>query len=126
MGAIAIAMTALLVGKCSGIASTSAMPEHEPLFNSLVGSLMGEGLMPRGDILDVGASYGHWSNFYANLDPSRTVFAIDPLEKNVGIIRSVFGRHAKNIVASTGTFGARDEWCVLQVRVRVQVQHVCV
>ena len=64
-------------------------PSHENLFNSIVGGMFAEGIMPPGDILDAGANRGDSALFYATVAPSRTVRAIDPHLPNVHTIRKL-------------------------------------
>ena len=52
--------------------------EHEVCFNNIMHSLFNDRLMPKGDILDVGAHEGTWACMYACFDSSRVVHAVDP------------------------------------------------
>lgn len=52
--------------------------EHERVLWLVIKSMFLEGLVPRGDVLDVGANLGDMSCFIACLNPARTVHAMDP------------------------------------------------
>ena len=62
-------------------------PASEPIANSLLASLLLEDLVPEGGILDVGAFDGVFANFYAELMPHRTIYAIDPSMENIKKMR---------------------------------------
>ena len=55
----------------------------------LLASLLLEDLVPEGGILDVGAFDGVFANFYAELMPHRTIYAIDPSMENIKKNRSL-------------------------------------
>ena len=67
-------------------------PQHELMLTSIIGSLLREGSMPPGAIVDSGAFQGWWACYYAEQDPSRIVFAIEPDEANVIGMRERFRR----------------------------------
>lgn len=54
------------------------LPNTEIVFHTIVQGLFEEGMIPRGDILDIGANNGDWSCAFACLYPGRTVHAADP------------------------------------------------
>jgi FkbM family methyltransferase len=53
-------------------------PKWEILLHAIIGGLFAENVVPPGSILDVGANDGEMSCFYATLDPSRKVHALEP------------------------------------------------
>lgn len=53
-------------------------PPKEVLFNTIVRGLFEEGIVPPGDILDIGSNDGHWACFYGCLDQGRKVHAVEP------------------------------------------------
>lgn len=55
----------------------------EFVFHSIVSSILSSELLPPGVIIDAGANDGSDSCVYADLAPTRTVHAIDPLPQNV-------------------------------------------
>jgi FkbM family methyltransferase len=58
-------------------------PKTELVLNNVVYALLKDDLLPKGDILDVGAYHGHWACLYACFDPTRKVHAVDPSPQNV-------------------------------------------
>lgn len=52
--------------------------ENEPLFNIIIRGLFEEGMVPPGDVLDIGANNGDWACFYGCLDLDREVHAMEP------------------------------------------------
>ncbi|EOD40829.1 hypothetical protein EMIHUDRAFT_222174 [Emiliania huxleyi CCMP1516] len=104
-------------------------PASEPIANSLLASLLLEDLVPEGGILDVGAFDGVFANFYAELMPHRTIYAIDPSMENIKKMRlpkqarslpqqssSTAGRsgcppapQARNLCSLWGAVGEADE-----------------
>ena len=61
-------------------------PKWEILLHAIIGGLFAENVVPPGSILDVGANDGEMSCFYATLDPSRKVHALEP---NIHIFRTL-------------------------------------
>jgi len=57
---------------------TCRRPRLELLLHALVGGLFEERLIPPGAVLDVGANDGEMAAYYACLDASRTVHALEP------------------------------------------------
>jgi FkbM family methyltransferase len=53
-------------------------PKYEVLLHAIIGGLFGEQLMPPGSVLDVGANDGEMAAYYACLDSSRVVHALEP------------------------------------------------
>ena len=53
-------------------------PRFEVLLHAIIGGLFSERLMPPGAVLDVGANDGEMAMFYACLDSSRVVHALEP------------------------------------------------
>ena len=83
-------------------------PGNEPIANALLVSLLHEGLVPEGGVLDVGAFDGHFARFYANLMPDRKIFAIDPAMHNVNKMRKQM-KAVPNLCTLWGAVGVRDE-----------------
>jgi len=82
-------------------------PASEPIANSLLASLLLEDLVPEGGILDVGAFDGVFANFYAELMPHRTIYAIDPSMENIKKMR--LPKQARNLCSLWGAVGEADE-----------------
>jgi FkbM family methyltransferase len=71
----------------------------EIIMESMMGVIFREkGLLPPGNVLDVGAQFGEQACHYAVLAPSRTVYALDPSPKNIEQIRKRFENKLKNLV----------------------------
>lgn len=83
-------------------------PHWERIFNSIIGGLFMESLIPRGSVLDAGAHTGNACCFFASVAPERTVHAIEPLDDNVRLIRERFG-NLTNLKILHGGLGVRDE-----------------
>ena len=75
-------------------------PHWERIFNSIIGGLFMESLIPRGSVLT--------ATFFASVAPERTVHAIEPLDDNVRLIRERFG-NLTNLKILHGGLGVRDE-----------------
>lgn len=58
--------------------SSCIRPPYEAGFHTIVAALFSEGIMPDGDILDIGAHNGDLSCFYGCLERRRVVHAVDP------------------------------------------------
>lgn len=54
------------------------LPNNEIVFHTIVQGLFEEGLIPKGDVLDIGANTGEWSCAFACLYEDRIVHAADP------------------------------------------------
>lgn len=61
--------------------SHNTLPSSEALLHLLLAGLFSEQLVPTGDILDVGANTGEMACFYASLDRTRTVHALEPSQR---------------------------------------------
>jgi FkbM family methyltransferase len=71
---------------------------YEILLESLVGMLFQEdGLMPLGDVLDVGAQFGEQACQFAVLAPERQVYAMDPSPTQVKGIMDKFASRLTNL-----------------------------
>ena len=71
-------------------------PQVEPLLHSMIEGLFSERLMPSGSVLDAGANDGEMAAFYACLDSSRVVHALEPslslyhaLSRTAGRVRNI-------------------------------------
>jgi FkbM family methyltransferase len=82
-------------------------PETETLFTSLMGALLSQGLVPPGAILDAGAWEGGWACYYASLDRSRRVLAVDPDPYLVDRMRRLYHRRHSNLVPVHGALSER-------------------
>ena len=65
-------------------------PGFELMLTSIISSLMLEGRVPNGSIVDAGAHDGTWACYYAVQDPSRIVHAIDPDQVKVATMSRKF------------------------------------
>ena len=81
--------------------------EREVILASLLDGLFAEGSMPAGSVLDVGANLGDTACAYAAKLPHRTVHAIDPLQKNIEHIVSLYGNRS-NLRTLRAGLGSHD------------------
>ena len=77
----------------------------ERIFLHLARAVFAEGLVPKGSILDVGASNGDTACLFASWGPNRTVHAIDPHVDNIALINSSHARRLPNIRARAAGMG---------------------
>jgi FkbM family methyltransferase len=64
----------------------------ETILESLFGAMFHEeGFIPPGSCLDIGMAMGEVACHLAILDPERTVYAIDPAQKNINLVKSRYG-----------------------------------
>lgn len=82
------------------------LPGTEPVANALLGTLVLEGLVPDGGVLDVGAYNGEFAVYYAHLMPDRKIFAIDP---SMTLVQRTHQKSVPNLCTLWGAVGARDE-----------------
>ena len=79
----------------------------EPLFRRLVAVIFAEGMLLNGSVIDSGAHAGSESCYYAELDRSRIVHAVEPLPRNAHNIVNVYGDRP-NIVVLAAALGSRE------------------
>ena len=91
--------------KCPKLTRQPTAGFVERIFLHLVRALFAEGLVPKGSILDVGASNGDTTCLFASWDPNRTVHAIDPHVDNIALINSSYARRLPNIRARAAGMG---------------------
>ena len=84
-------------------------PAHETLFNSIVGGMFAEGIVPPGDILDAGANRGDTTLFLATVAPQRIVHAVDPWHYNIDMIRRFCAQNKLNNVDAEKAALSRDD-----------------
>mmetsp|Transcript_3038 Transcript_3038/g.8470 ORF Transcript_3038/g.8470 Transcript_3038/m.8470 type:complete len:264 (+) Transcript_3038:29-820(+) len=77
---------------------------NEKLFRKVVATIFAEGLLLNGSIVDCGAHRGGDSCYYADLDPTRIVHAIEPMKKNM--VHVVRYTERRNIVPLLGALGS--------------------
>jgi len=92
-------------------------PKTEFIINAITAGLVHEGLMPPGSILDIGANDGVTSCFYARLDPSRTVHALDPVRANALSVMRLASMGFPNLKGKHGAMGAVETVMSTQVAV---------
>mmetsp|Transcript_3903 Transcript_3903/g.11292 ORF Transcript_3903/g.11292 Transcript_3903/m.11292 type:complete len:335 (+) Transcript_3903:155-1159(+) len=107
--------TPVLLAACSmyilpAILATAGCPNppSEQILNGITAGLFRERLMPPGATFDVGCKLGKWACFYAKLDSSRAVIAMDPDLRNTQRVRKAYGRSYPNIIAVTAFLGRRE------------------
>lgn len=96
-------------------------PRCEVLLHAIICGLFSEQLMPPGSVLDVGANDDEMAAYYACLDPSRVVHALEPSLHLYNALRHTSGR-TSNVAAlragvsstdhalyGTGTVGVTQE-----------------
>lgn len=82
-------------------------PATEVLLHSIVASLLSECRLPAGAILDAGAFNGEWACYWAGIDRSRLVFAVDPDVANVEYMKTTFSAMHPNLQPMVGLLGER-------------------
>ena len=92
--------------KLSAYRTSCASNSHEPLFRALTSSLLLEGVVPSGSILDAGAHQGTETACFAALAPARIVHAIDPLGGNLARIDR---RRLPNVRTLLGALGSESK-----------------
>ena len=81
----------------------------EPIFNSLVVSLLQANQFPNGSIIDAGAHTGTETCLYAQAAPSRVVHAVEPLFTNVKHIANKVASRLPNVAPIQAGLGAVEE-----------------
>lgn len=79
----------------------------ELVFQSIVAGLWR--FLPPGSVVDAGAHQGGEACFYAELDSSRRVHAIEPLPKNLEIVINRYGNRS-NLIPLHGGLGSTAKW----------------
>lgn len=85
---------------------TCPKPLHEPVLRSILGGLFAEAILPPGVIIDAGANSGEDACYYAERNPQRTVYAVEPTPSNVAYIKRKFARRLNNLQAVHGGLGS--------------------
>ena len=80
------------------------------MLRGIIAGLFLEGLVPHGSILDAGANSGEDSCEYAELQPDRTVHAIDPAVSNVRWMKRQYVPHLPNLRPQCGGLGSQERW----------------
>ena len=81
-------------------------PHREQILTAIIGGLFAERRMPPGSVIDAGAHRGNWACYYAQMDITRTVWAMDPDPGNVAYIRRDYGTLIPNLRPVVGALGA--------------------
>ena len=82
---------------------------REPVFNSIVLSLLQSNHVPPGSIVDAGAHKGTESCLYAMSSPSRVVHAVEPMRRNLVHIADALASQISNIRPIQAGLGFHEE-----------------
>ena len=97
---------------CDRMMGHSQKYVHEPLLRMLVGVIFAEGMLLNGSVVDCGAHTGAESCYYAELDRSRTVHAVEPLTRNARQIVAAYGDRP-NIAVLEAALGSQERTVAL-------------
>lgn len=86
-----------------------SVSRHEKRLQALTKALFQSKILLPGSIVDSGAHKGGESCFYADLDPTRPVHAVEPLLRNVQVMRQKYSDRP-NLLPLRGALGSTDRF----------------